>query len=91
MKGHHDNMAIGNVVGSNIFNLVAVMAVPGLIAPLDIDSMVILRDYSTMLALTVALMVFGFLQKPPSISRTEGALLAAVYAGYLVLLYNMAV
>ncbi|MDI3323208.1 calcium/sodium antiporter [Pontibacterium granulatum] len=90
LKGHHD-MAIGNVVGSNIFNLVAVMAVPGLIAPLDIDNIVILRDYSTMLALTVALMVFGFLQKPPSISRAEGAVLAAVYAGYLVLLYNMAV
>ena len=90
LKGHHD-MAIGNVVGSNIFNLVAVMAVPGLIAPLDIDGIVILRDYSTMLALTVALMVFGFLQKPASINRTEGALLAAVYAGYLVLLYNMAV
>lgn len=90
LKGHHD-MAIGNVVGSNIFNLAAVMAVPGFFAPLDIDGMVILRDYGMMLALTVTLMVFGFLQKPPSISRIEGGLLAAVYAGYLVLLYNMAV
>ncbi|MBE9397290.1 calcium/sodium antiporter [Pontibacterium sp. N1Y112] len=90
LKGHHD-LAIGNVVGSNIFNLVAVMAVPGLIAPLSIDSIVLLRDYSVMLGLTVALIAFGLIQKPPKINRYEGVLLTALYAGYLVLLYNMTV
>lgn len=90
LKGHHD-MAIGNVVGSNIFNLVAVMAIPGLIAPLAIDSMVLLRDYGVMLGLTATLIIFGLIQKPPSINRVEGGLLTALYAGYLVLLYNMTV
>lgn len=90
LKGHHD-LAIGNVVGSNIFNLVAVMAVPGLIAPLSIDSIVLLRDYSVMLGLTVALIAFGLIQKPPKINRYEGVLLTTLYAGYLVLLYNMTV
>jgi cation:H+ antiporter len=90
LKGHHD-LAIGNVVGSNIFNLVAVMAVPGFIAPLAIDSIVLIRDYSVMLGLTVALIAFGLIQKPPKINRYEGILLTALYAGYLVLLYNMTV
>lgn len=90
LKNHHD-LAIGNVVGSNIFNLLAVMAVPGIISPLTIDSIVLLRDYGVMLALTLALIAFAMLQKPASISRVEGGLLAGVYAGYLVLLYNMTV
>lgn len=90
LKNHHD-LAIGNVVGSNIFNLLAVMAVPGIISPLTIDSIVLLRDYGVMLALTLALMAFAMWQKPASISRVEGGLLACLYAGYLVLLYNMTV
>ncbi|WP_415906068.1 calcium/sodium antiporter [Neptuniibacter sp. QD72_48] len=90
LKNHHD-IAIGNVVGSNIFNLVAVMAVPGLIAPIGMDAIVLQRDYVAMLGLTFALMAFALWQKPPSISRFEGSLLAAAYAGYLILLYTMTV
>ncbi|WP_415885440.1 calcium/sodium antiporter [Neptuniibacter sp. QD37_6] len=90
LKNHHD-IAIGNVVGSNIFNLVAVMAVPGLIAPIGMDAIVLQRDYVAMLGLTFTLMAFALWQKPPSISRFEGSLLAAAYAGYLVLLYTMTI
>lgn len=90
LKNHHD-IAIGNVVGSNIFNLVAVMAVPGLIAPIGMDAIVLQRDYVAMLGLTFTLMAFALWQKPPSISRFEGSLLAAAYAGYLILLYTMTV
>ena len=90
LKNHHD-IAIGNIVGSNIFNLLAVMAVPGLISPLQIDLVVLQRDYLAMLGLTVALLCFALWQKPPAISRFEGALLAAAYAAYLVLLYTMSV
>jgi cation:H+ antiporter len=90
LKNHHD-IAIGNVVGSNIFNLAAVMAVPGFVAPIALDSIVLYRDYAVMLGLTVALLLFAFWQKPPSISRFEGAILAAAYAAYLVLLYTMTI
>lgn len=90
LKNHHD-IAIGNVVGSNIFNLLAVMAVPGLIAPIGMDMIVLQRDYMTMLGLTVALLAFALWQKPPSISRLEGSLLSAAYVAYLVLLYTMTV
>ena len=90
LKNHHD-IAIGNVVGSNIFNLVAVMAIPGLIAPIGMDEIVFQRDYVVMLGLTFLLLAFALWQKPPSISRFEGGILASAYAGYLVLLYTMTV
>lgn len=90
LKNHHD-IAIGNVVGSNIFNLVAVMAVPGLISPIGFDLIVLQRDYITMLGLTFALLAFALWQKPPSISRFEGGLLATAYAAYMFLLYTMSV
>ncbi|EAR61066.1 calcium/sodium antiporter [Neptuniibacter caesariensis] len=90
LKNHHD-IAIGNVVGSNIFNLLAVMAIPGLISPIGVDAVVLQRDYIAMLGLTFALMAFALWQKPPSINRFEGSLLTAAYAAYLFLLYTMTV
>ncbi|MGH1461055.1 MAG: calcium/sodium antiporter [Neptuniibacter sp.] len=90
LKNHHD-IAIGNVVGSNIFNLAAVMAIPGLASPLGLDAEVFSRDYAVMLGLTVLLLAFALWQKPPSISRIEGGLLATAYAAYLILLYTMTI
>jgi len=90
LKNHHD-IAIGNVVGSNIFNLVAVMAIPGLVSPIGMDAIVLQRDYIAMLGLTFALLAFALWQKPPSINRFEGSILTCAYAGYLVLLYTMTV
>lgn len=87
LKKHHD-IALGNVVGSNIFNLAAVMAIPGFVNPIAVEAVAFQRDYSVMLGLTLALLVFCLWQKPERISRTEGGLLTAAYAGYLVLLYN---
>ena len=60
IKGHHD-IAIGNVVGSNLFNLLAVTAMPALIAPTTLDSEVFSRDYLSMAGITVllALMLYG--------------------------------
>lgn len=54
LKRHHD-IAIGNVIGSNPFNLLAVLPVPGLLAPGLIDSAAGERDYPVMLALTLAM------------------------------------
>ncbi|WP_286237302.1 calcium/sodium antiporter [Neptuniibacter halophilus] len=88
MKNHHD-IAIGNVVGSNIFNLVAVMALPGLISPIGMEAIVLQRDYMVMLGLTLALLGFALWRKPPAIDRFEGSLLALAYAAYLFLLYTM--
>lgn len=78
-------LAIGNVVGSNLFNLLAVLAVPALIAPLAIDADVLTRDYPVMLALTVALLLIA-LGRRGQILRWQGALLLVAFASYLVYL-----
>ena len=82
-KGEHD-IAIGNVIGSNIFNLVGVMALPGVIAPGAIDPAVLLRDYPLMLGLTVLLLLCAWGPRANRhISRVEGGGLLAIYVGYL--------
>lgn len=90
LKGHTD-IALGNIVGSNIFNIAAVMAVPGLLAPIELEPIVLLRDYGMTLGLTLLLVLLALFQKPANISRAEGGLLLTAYAGYLALLYNMSV
>jgi len=87
LKNEHD-IAIGNVIGSNIFNLLAVLGLPGLIAPGPVNAAVLVRDYPVMIGLTVALfvMAYGF-RGPGRITRAEGALLVAAFCAYQTLLY----
>lgn len=87
-KDEHD-IAIGNVIGSNLFNLLGVMALPGVIAPGLIDTEVLSRDYPLMLGLTLLFFLVAWGPKPNAprlINRWEGALLVSVYLGYLVYL-----
>jgi cation:H+ antiporter len=91
LRGHHD-IAIGNIIGSNIFNLLAVLPIPGLIAPLVVDSEVMSRDYSMMLGLTVALIVIIALSyRRGVIPRFTGLILLTSYAAYMGLLYVQSV
>ena len=87
LKNEHD-IAIGNVIGSNIFNLLAVLGLPGLINPGPFDAIVLTRDYPVMLGLTVLffIMAYGF-RGPGRINRFEGALLVLAFVGYQTLLY----
>lgn len=90
LKGHHD-IALGNVIGSNIFNLLAVMSLPAVIAPYSFSEQLVWRDYGVMLALTTLLIVFcyrGILRNQTiSIGRSLGGLFFISYVGYLVVLY----
>ena len=61
LKGHHE-IAIGNIVGSNILNLLAVMALPGIIVATDLEPSVISRDLLTMTLLTLALVAVMWLK-----------------------------
>ena len=83
IKNEHD-IAVGNVIGSNMFNILGVLAMPGLIAPGPVPAGLLDRDYPIMLLLTAALffMAYGFLGKG-RITRTEGGILLAVYVGYI--------
>ncbi len=88
LKGEHD-IAVGNVLGSNMFNLLAVLGMPGLIHPAATPVAVLTRDFPTMIGLTVALFIMGYgFLKPGHITRSEGGLLLFGYLAYLGILYN---
>jgi len=91
VKKEHD-IAIGNVLGSNMFNLLAVLGLPGLISPTRLDPELLSRDLPVMITITIALfaMSFGFGQ-PGRISRVEGAILLGAYIFYIGWVYAGAV
>jgi cation:H+ antiporter len=87
IKKEHD-IALGNIIGSNIFNILAVLGLPGLIDPGPIDAAVLTRDYPMMLGLCVMLFVMAYGWRGPGrINRLEGAILVACFCGYQTLLY----
>ena len=83
------NLAIGNVVGSNLFNALAVVGAVALLAPGDIDVMVRNRDAVVHIALTICLVIFcvGY-KREGRINRFEGFLLLAAFVGYQWFLYT---
>ncbi len=88
-----DDLAIGNIIGSNMINILGVLALPGLIAaPTLLDPEVMSRDFPFMAILTVALLAMAFGRKGAGkINRIEGAVLLSVFIAYMVYLYLMAV
>ncbi|WP_025674476.1 calcium/sodium antiporter [Salinivibrio socompensis] len=80
MKGE-DDLAVGNIIGSNVFNILAVMAIPGLLNPSPISEYAMSRDYYIMLVFSVMLLVFA-LGKSRSINRIEGAIFLLCYISY---------
>lgn len=93
MKGHAE-IALGNVLGSNLFNLLAVLPIPGLLAPLVLDTSVLTRDYPAMLALTALLGLALYLtfrqaraqQKPPIMGKAWGVILLLCSVCYYTVL-----
>jgi len=88
LKKEHD-IAIGNIIGSNMFNILVVLGIPGLISPHIIDPAVLNRDFPLMIGLSVVLflMAYGFKKKEGHINRLEGSLLLGGYTAYMVVLY----
>ena len=94
LRGHAE-IAIGNVIGSNLFNLLAVMAIPGIVSSQTLASEVIYRDYPYMVLLTVilasAIYIGGRRRKAPKgyayLGRIVGWFLVTLYALYYYLLY----
>lgn len=82
-KGEHD-LALGNVIGSNLFNTLAVAGLAGAIAPMQAEAALLNRDLPVMAAFTLALFMlgWGWRGRPGRINRAEGALLIAGYVGY---------
>jgi cation:H+ antiporter len=85
-KAEHD-IALGNIIGSNLFNTLAVVGVAGAIHPTAVAQEIFSRDILIMSVLTIFLFIFcyGF-RGPGRINRFEGVLLLASYIGYIIFL-----
>lgn len=82
------DLMIGNIVGSNLFNILAVLAVPALLAPSVLDNEILNQDLPVMLAFTIAMLLLALpLLGKASINRAKGILLTACFVSYLVMLY----
>ena len=82
------DIAVGNVIGSNMFNLLPVLAIPGLIAPVAVPPEALQRDLPVMVTLSVALAVMSWgIRGSGRIARWEGGVLVLAFAGYQGLLY----
>ncbi|MGO1233952.1 MAG: calcium/sodium antiporter [Marinobacter sp.] len=82
-KNEHD-LILGNILGSGIFNTLAVVGLAAVIEPLKVDPEVLYRDWTLMLALTLGLlmMALGLTGWRKVISRVDGSVLVIVYASY---------
>ena len=82
-KGEHD-MALGNIIGSNIFNTLGVVGLAALIAPITVSPIILSRDIVAMGLVTLLLLVlcgFAFMSKRP-FGRTSGSTLVLFFVGY---------
>jgi cation:H+ antiporter len=94
LRGHTE-IAVGNVIGSNLFNLLAVMPIPALFSPMPLSPEVLTRDYAMMclatLMLAAAILVGRMRKAAPAghsyVGRSVGALLVTFYVVYYYLLY----
>ncbi len=81
-KGEHD-IALGNILGSNLFNTLAVVGIAGMLRPMAVAPEILSRDILVMALLTLALFAIGYgFRGPGRINRFEGTALVLCYIGY---------
>ncbi len=73
-------LAIGNVIGSNIFNIVMILGITGLVLPMDLQG---ITDIDQAIMLASMLLLWGFSYTKYTVARWEGALLISVFVGYI--------
>ena len=87
-----DDLAIGNVIGSNMFNILGVLGVAAVINPVEVDVLMLKQDFPVMFLFTVMLFFMAYgIQGPGCISRRSGLLLLSLFIGYQVLVWVTAV
>lgn len=84
------DLAVGNIIGSNLFNTLAVVGIAGAISPIKAGPEIFSRDMLVMSALTILLLIFG-LGKKGEINRIKGLLLLLAYIGYNFYLFKTAI
>jgi cation:H+ antiporter len=94
VRGHHD-IALGNIFGSNLFNILLVMTTAGVISPITLPESVFFRDYAALAGMTSLMIGIVFIslfrtkrQKQGAyISRIFGVLLLTAYFSYYIILW----
>lgn len=86
-----DDIAVGNVVGSNLFNTLGILGISAMLRPLPIAAEALARDFPAMLLATVALWPIcrSWRRRPGLVSRWEGGVLLGGYGLYLVVLFRL--
>ncbi|RKZ49864.1 MAG: calcium/sodium antiporter [Gammaproteobacteria bacterium] len=86
-KGEAD-IAIGNVIGSNMFNMLAVIGIPGMIHATDFDSIVLFRDFPVMIGMTLLMGYMVFIRGAGKFDRAEGSVLLLGFIAYQYWLFS---
>jgi cation:H+ antiporter len=84
LRGQSD-ISVGNIVGSNIFNILFILGVAGLIAPMMVEPKVLQLDVPVMILVAVLLPLLAWRKR--RLGRASGAVLLAIYVGYTLNLY----
>ena len=87
---NQDELAIGNIVGSNILNLLAVLPFPGIFAPGLIEANLFYRDFSIVTFLTILLCFFCYrsIKREIHIGRVSGIIFLLIYCGWFTVMLN---
>ena len=85
---HEDDLAIGNVLGSNMFNILGVLGVASVIQPIEIEMLMLKQDFPVMFLFTILLFFMAYgISGPGRISRRSGLLLLVLYLAYQALVW----
>ena len=85
---HEDDLAIGNVIGSNMFNILGVLGLAAVIQPVEVELLMLKQDFPVMFLFTVLLFFMAYgITGPGRISRKSAVLLLSLYLAYQVLVW----
>ena len=88
VKKNEADIAIGNVIGSNMFNMLAVIGIPGMIHATDFDSIVLHRDFPVMIGMTLLMGYMVFIRGAGKFDRAEGTTLLICFIAYQSWLFS---
>ncbi len=82
-----NEISIGNIIGSNIFNILSILGITAVVKPIGVDSMVLRGDYLWLMAISLLLLLFILPLGKAVIGRWKGAVLMGVYIVYVLFLF----
>ena len=85
-RRHEGDLVLGNVIGSNIFNLLCILGITSIVHPIAVTQKALGLDFWVVLGVSV--FVLGALALQRRLVRTEGAILLALYLGYTAFLFR---